>query len=377
MQYVDFKHDGKMVSRFGLGCMRLPKTTDAEGNSIIDEPEAIKLIRQAIDSGVNYIDTAYVYPGSEVVVGKALKDGYREKVTLATKLPVMLLKSKEDLQKLYEEELERLQVDHIDVYFLHNLYQSNWNQVLKYDALDFMKKLKEEGKISYIAVSMHESYDHFEHVIDYFDWDLAMIQYNYYDKFNQAGIKGLKYASAKGLPVVSMESLHGGMLANNVPETVKAAFGDWNKDKSDAEKSLMWLYNQPEVTIILSGVSTIEQLEDNLRIFENAKPGILTEEDEKLYDKAREEWNKLVNIDCTACEYCMPCPMNVDIPLVFKLWNDFAKDPGQKWLYNAMAFTAGKGVDKCISCGKCSKACPQKFDIPAELKKAHEALKMK
>ncbi len=374
MQYVDFKLDGKKVSRFGLGCMRLPKTTNEKGEEIIDEVEAIALIRKAIDNGVNYIDTAYLYPGSEVVVGKALKDGYREKVILATKLPMNLVNSEEDLQKLYEEEVTRLQVEHIDVYFLHNLYMSNWERVVKHNALDFVSKLKKEGKISYIAVSMHERYEHFEMVLDYFKWDLAMIQYNYYDKYYQAGYKGLHYASAKGIPVVSMESLHGGMLSTDVPKKVEDAFGDWKKDVSNAEKSFMWLYNQPEVTVILSGVSTMEQLDENLRIFEKAECNILSDEEEALYDKAREAWESFVNIECTACGYCMPCPKNVDIPTIFKVWNDYAKTPGQKWLYNLMMTQAGKDFTNCINCGKCSKMCPQKFDIPARLKEAHDIL---
>ncbi len=374
MQYVDFKHDGKKVSRFGLGCMRLPKTKDAEGNEIIDRPEAIALIRKAIDSGVNYIDTAYFYGESEEVVGLALKDGYREKVILATKLPVSNLTCKEDLQKYYDEEIERLQVEHIDVYFLHNLFEANWEKVLKFDALDFMVDLKKQGKISYIAVSMHGTNAHFEKVIDYFNWDLAMIQYNYYDKYNQAGQKGLKYASAKGIPVVSMESLHGGMLAQDVPEKVEAAFGDWKKDTSNVEKAFMWLYNQPEVTVVLSGSSSMEQLEDSLRIFENAKCGVLSDEENALFDDARKVWESFVNIECTGCNYCMPCPAKVDIPLVFHVWNEIAKTPAQKWLYNVMLVQSGKDVTKCVECGKCSKVCPQKFDIPARLKEAHAAL---
>ncbi len=374
MQYVDFKHDGKKVSRFGLGCMRLPKIQDAQGKEIIDEPKAIEMIRKAIDGGVNYIDTAYFYEGSEVVVGKALKDGYREKVILATKLPMSIVEKKEDLQKYYEEELERLDVEHIDVYFLHNLFEANWEKVVKFDAIDFMVDLKKQGKISYIAVSMHGTNAHFEKVIDYFNWDLAMIQYNYYDKYNQAGQKGLLYASAKGIPVVSMESLHGGMLSNDVPEKVEAAFGDWNKDLSNAEKAFMWLYNQPEVTVVLTGASTLEQVEESLAIFDKAECNILSEEEVALYDKAREVWESFVNIECTGCNYCMPCPAKIDIPLVFHVWNEIAKTPAQKWLYNVMLTQSGKDATNCINCGKCVKVCPQKLDIPNKLKEAHEAL---
>ncbi len=376
MQFVDFKQDGKKVSRFGLGCMRLPSVTNDEGKSIIDEEAAIALIRRAIDAGVNYIDTAYIYEGSEVVVGKALQDGYREKVMLATKLPMSLVKCEADLQKYYEEELARLQVDHIDVYFLHNLYEASWQKTIETNAIDFMVNLKKQGKISYIAVSMHGSYDHFEKVIDYFDWDLAMIQYNYYDKFNQAGIKGLKYASAKGIPVVSMESLHGGMLANDVPKAVEAAFEGWKSEVSNAEKAFMWLYNQPEVTIVLSGSSSLEQLEDSLRIFENAKCNILSEKEEALYDRARAVWESFVNIECTGCKYCMPCPVGVDIPTAFDCWNEFAKTPGQKWMYKILLMESAKDASKCVECGKCESVCPQKLKIIEKLKEAHEALKM-
>lgn len=374
MQYTDFKHDGIKVSRFGMGTMRLPKIKEEDGTERINEPEAIAMIRKAIDSGVNYIDTAYIYPGSEEVVGKALLDGYREKVLLATKLPVSMIKEQGDLQKFLDTELERLQTDHIDVYFLHNLYASNWKKVLEFNALDFMSDLKKKGIIKYIAVSLHDKYDHFEQVIDYFDWDLAMIQYNYYDRFNQAGEKGLKYAASKGIPVVTMESLHGGMLSTNVPERVQAAFGDWNKDKSDAEKSFMWLYNQPEVTVILSGVSTMEQLEDNLRIFENAQPNVLSVEELELYEEARKAWNSYINVECTGCAYCMPCPMGVDIPTAFQLYNDYAKSQAQGWLYNVMLILSGKDASKCVECGKCEKQCPQQIKIIQMLKEAHSAM---
>ncbi len=375
MQYVDFKHNDIKVSRFGLGCMRLPSIKNENGEIKIDEVKAIELIRKAIDSGVNYIDTAYFYPGSEAVVGKALKDGYREKVILATKLPMSLVKTKADLQKYYLEELESLQEEHIDVYFLHNLYEKNWDKVIELDAIEFMQDLKRKGKISYIAASIHGDNAHFKKVVDAFDWDLVMMQYNYYDKHNQAGIKGLHHAAAKGIPIVSMESLHGGMLTNNVPHTVNEAFKNFRGGNiSDAEKSFMWLYNQPEVTVVLSGSSTIEQLLDSLRIFDNAQCNILTDDELKMFDSAREAWNKIINIECTGCKYCMPCPAGVDIPLVFERWNEYAKAPEQKWLYSVLLCEKDKDASKCINCNKCVKLCPQKLDIPLFLKKAHETL---
>ncbi len=374
MQYVDFKHDEKMVSRFGLGCMRLPSIKDDEGNSTIDEPKAIELIRKAIDSGVNYIDTAYFYPESEVVVGKALKDGYREKVILATKLPMSIVEKEEDLQKYYEEELERLQVEHIDVYFLHNLFESNWEKVLKYNATAFMESLKKQGKISYIAASIHGDNEHIEKVVSAYDWDLVMLQYNYFDKFKQAGEKGVKFASAKGIPVVAMEPLHGGMLVKDVPAVVDEAFKDLDKAATNSERAFMWLYNQPEITVVLSGSSTMEQLEDTLSIFDKSQSNLLTDDDIAVYDKARQAWESLVNIECTGCNYCMPCPANVNIPLVFQRWNDFKIAPEQKWLYNIMLKEKGTDASKCIDCGKCVKVCPQKLSIPQKLKEAHADL---
>ncbi len=374
MQYIDFKHDGKKVSRFGLGCMRLPSITDEEGNSHIDEPKAIELIRKAIDSGVNYIDTAYFYPGSEVVVGKALQDGYREKVMLATKLPMSIVEGPEDLQKYYDEELERLQVDYIDVYFLHNLFLSNWEKVKKFDCIKFMENLKATGKIGYIAASIHGDNEHVETVAGAYDWDLVMIQYNYYDKFKQAGRKGLEFIAKKGIPIVAMEPLHGGMLVKDVPQVVEDAFEGFDKAKTNSERSFMWLYNQPEVTVVLSGTSDLTQLEDTLKIFENAETGVLTEEDEAVYDNARRAWESLINIECTACNYCMPCPANVNIPGVFERWNDFKKAPEQKWLYRVLLLEKEADAAKCIDCGLCVTLCPQKLNIPEKLKLAHSDL---
>ncbi len=374
MQYVDFKLGGKQVSRFGLGCMRLPSFTDAEGNKQIDEPAAIELIRAAIDHGVNYIDTAYFYPGSEQVVGKALKDGYREKVILATKLPMSSVKQVEDLQHFYQIQLEQLQVEHIDVYFLHNLSQKNWDKTLEFKAIEFMQSLKEQGKISYIAASIHGDNALFEQVVGGFDWDLIMMQYNYYDKYNQGGEKGLHFAAAKGIPVVVMEPLHGGMLANNVPQVVEDAFAGWQEQLSNAEKSFIWLYNQPEVTVILSGSSSMEQLMDSLRIFEHAQSNILKPDELAIYDKARLAWESIINIECTGCNYCLPCPAKVEIPGIFKAWNDSARAPEQKWLYSVIYTEKGQDATNCINCGKCVELCPQKLAIPEQLSLAHQHL---
>lgn len=380
MKYVDFGKHGFRVSRFGLGCMRFPKIKAEDGTEIIDEKAAIEIIRTAIDGGVNYIDTAYVYAGSEVVVGKALKDGYREKVKLVTKLPLWSCNSEEDLQKYMDEEMERLQVDHIDIYHLHNLFEANWEKVIKFHAIDFMKKQKAAGKISYIAFSCHGQLDHWKKVVDYFDWDVCMMQYNYFDKYNQAGIEGLKYAKAKGLPVIIMESLRGGMLAQVPPESIAKEL-ECVPGNSYAEKSFQWLISQAEPTVMLSGCHSVEHVRENLRIFDTYDVGCLTDAQNAAFDRAREEWNKKTLVPCTGCGYCMPCPMGVDIPEVFEIYNNTARvlteNQGQVWLYDQMLLKSGKDASKCIKCGKCVSHCPQKISIPEKLAEAHEVLKPK
>ncbi len=376
MKYVKFgKHDFE-VSRFGLGCMRFPMTKDADGKDVIDEPKAIEMVRYAIDHGVNYIDTAWAYGGSEAVVGKALQDGYREKVLLVTKLPIWECKSTDDMRKFLNEELERLQTDCIDIYLLHNLFAENWKIVESIGAIKMMEQFRAEGKIKYIACSMHERTAHWKMVADAYDWDMMMMQYNYFDKDNQAGQEGLRYAAAKGLPVVIMESLRGGMLANDPPENVAEALKPLG-DGSYAEKSFKWLYDQPECTVILSGCSSLEQVKENLAIFDKAEVGVLTDDARACYDKAREEWNKKTLVPCTGCGYCMPCPSNVDIPEVFEIYNNTVRAPGhsQTWLYNQILGSSCTDASQCAECGACESHCPQGIGIIEKLKEAHAKLK--
>ncbi len=373
MQYVDFK-DGIKFSRLGYGALRFSEIVGENGEKSINEPMMIDIIRTAIDSGINFIDTAYIYEGSEVLLSKALSNGYREKVVLCSKLPIKNVTAKEDLERYFKEQCDRLQTDVIDIYLLHNLSKTSYEKALKYGAIEFMQKLKADGKVKYIGFSMHDDTEHLKMLVDKYPWDLVMLQYNYYDKYNQAGIEGVKYAASRGIAVVTMESLHGGMLTQNVPKAVEEAFGDWKKDASNAEKAFIWLYNQPEVKVILSSVKEKEYLIENLKTFENAKSGILSEEENALFDKARKAWSTFVNNECTACAYCMPCPMEVDIPEVFKHWNVLKRTSEQKWLYGSMLSSRGKDASKCIECGKCSPKCPQGIDIPKELKLAHQDL---
>ena len=375
MQYVRLGNISDRVSRLGLGCMRLPQMTLPDGKKDIDDAEAIKLIRAAIDSGINYIDTAYVYGRSEEVVGKALLDGYRERVILVTKLPMSNITSKEQMQTFFDEELKRLQTDHIDVLHLHNLHKGHWSKVVEFGALDFLRELKEKGLIKHAACSMHERIDHLRVVLDAFPWELVMVQYNYLDKFNQVGREGVELIASRGIPMVAMEPLHGGLLAQDVPASIVEAFGDFHPEMNQAEKSFMWLYNQPEVCVVLSGTSSMEQLEDSLRIFENAQPGVLSAEDEAVYDRVRDAWHQMVKVPCTACAYCMPCPMQVNIPEVFRLYNETARSSSpQNWLYTAILVNSGEDVSKCIGCRLCESKCPQFIEIAAELQAAHNTL---
>ncbi|MCH4889211.1 aldo/keto reductase [Acidaminobacter sp. JC074] len=370
MQYIKLPRDGRQVSRFGVGVLRMPKV-----DGKIDPTQAKPIIRYAIDHGVNFFDTAYMYEGSEVALGHALEDGYRDKVILSTKLPIYAVKSKDDLKRYFDEELKRLRTDYLDYYLLHGLNVDSWATTLKYDVLDFLTDLKEKGLVKHVGFSVHESFDFFKEVVDAYDWDLVMVQYNYYDKFNQVGQKGVQYAHSKGIAVATMESLHGGMLANDVPKDVEDAFADWKTDVSNAEKSFMWLYNQEEVSIILSGVSNLDQLKDNLRIFDNAQSNCLSDEENALFDDARKAWYKNVHVECTGCGYCMPCPVGVDIPTIFQHYNLLINTKEQKWVYDTMVVASGKDPSKCIACGKCEKHCPQSIKIIDELKNADKVLR--
>jgi len=375
MQYGKLGKITDKVSRFGLGCMRLPQVTLADGKKDYDDAAGIELVRSAIDRGVNYIDTAYAYGRSEEVVGKALLDGYREKVILVTKIPLSEAKNHEDLYRIFDEQCARLQTDYIDVYHLHNMNHGSWPKVAELDALRFLDDLKAKGKIKHASFSCHERLEFLETALDAYDWDLVMVQYNYLDKFNQVGRKGVELLHSRGIPMVAMEPLHGGLLAQDVPESIQAAFGDFHPEMNQAEKAFLWLYSQPEVSVILSGSSSMEQLDDSLRIFEKAQFKPLTAAEEAVYDNARAAWEAMVKVPCTACAYCVPCPMGVNIPEIFRMYNETArlKNP-QRWLYSSILKNAGEDASKCVRCGQCQPKCPQSIAIMDMLAEAHADL---
>jgi predicted aldo/keto reductase-like oxidoreductase len=364
MKYVDFDKQKIKASRFGLGCMRFSRVKNDEGIEVIDEALAINIIRYAIDNGVNYIDTAYAYAGSEEVVGKALKDGYREKALLATKLPPWEIHSYDDFRVVFNTHLQRLQTDYIDIYLLHCMNRENWDNVKKHNVLGFMDELYAEGKIKFKGFSFHGTVEIFKEIVDAYDWDMCQIQLNYLDQDYQAGLEGLRYATSKGISVVIMEPLKGGMLSN-VPDDIKSIMDKYPVKRSPSEWGFRWLYDMPEVSVILSGINTMDQLEENLRIFENSNINVLSKDERDLISKVVNEYRSRLKVGCTGCKYCMPCPSGVNIPEIFKLYNDTSLFGtfNFKALYSLIATGAGRDASKCIECGNCESLCPQGIEI--------------
>jgi len=378
MQYRKFGKLDFKVSALGFGTMRLP--TNEKG--IIDEGEAIKMIRYAIDHGVNYIDTAYPYHEgfSEIVTGKALKDGYREKVKLATKSPTWLIKEAEDFDRLLDEQLEKLQTDCIDFYLLHALSGDSWRNVIqKFNLIKRAETAKLAGKIKHIGFSFHDKAPAFIEIVDGYDkWDFCQIQYNYLDIENQATIKGLKYAASKEIAVVIMEPLLGGKLANP-PKDVKAILDENGKNQAASDWALQWIWNQPEVSVVLSGMSNMEQVEGNIISAEKSAVGLFGKQELNTIDRVIQKYGERVAIPCTACRYCMPCPNNVNIPRNFELYNVSIVHEdveGSKSAYNNY-FGDGNIASACIQCKICEEKCPQSIPISDWMPKVHTLLEDK
>lgn len=363
MQYRKFGNTGLEISALGFGAMRLPTVEVSKGVHKIEEKEAIKMIRHAIDNGVNYVDTAYPYHDgmSEILVGKALKDGYRERTYLATKSPVWEIHSPEDFDRLLEEQLQKLDVKYIDFYLLHALDLDRWNNIImKYDLLSKMEEAKAAGKIRHIGFSFHDKADAFITMIDGYDkWDFCQIQMNYIDVNNQATIKGLEYAASKGLGVIIMEPLLGGKLANP-PINVKKVL---SQKKAPVEWALDFLWNRAHVGFLLSGMSDMEQTKENLNYADRSFIGMLKEEDLSMLTKAKTIFDTMALVSCTKCGYCMPCPIGLDIPKTFESYNRTATmemEDATK-LYSSLETKA----DACIKCRKCEKVCPQSIEVSA------------
>jgi predicted aldo/keto reductase-like oxidoreductase len=348
-------------------------------DSNIDEAEAIKMIRYAIDHGVNYVDTAFPYGmgASERVVGKSLLDGYRQKVRLATKLSPYVLKSPDEFDRYLNAQLKRLQTSKIDYYLLHGLNSQYWKQFQEWKAIQWVEKKIAEDKIGYLGFSFHDSYEVFKEIIDYYDnWTFCQVQYNYLDENFQAGRRGVEYTAGKGLAVVVMEPLRGGQLAKEPPPVVAKV---WNtaKQRSHTEWALDWLWNQPEISVVLSGMSTMEQVVQNVTYAGRSASDMFTAADMDLFKRAKEAYGSLAPIPCTGCNYCQPCPNNVNIPKIFEIYNEdkMYEDPRTALSYaSPRGFPPEQRADQCKECGECVEKCPQQINIPEQLKKAHAAL---
>jgi predicted aldo/keto reductase-like oxidoreductase len=368
------------LSILGFGCMRLASKADGS----IDEERATKQVRYAIDHGVNYVDTAWPYhmEQSEPFLGRALADGYREKVKLATKLPSWMLNCREDMDYFLNSQLEKLKSDHIDYYLVHSLVGELWDKVEKLGVADFLDKAKADGRIINAGFSFHGAGKDFKRIVDAYDWDFCQIQYNFLDEKNQAGTKGLEYAASKGLGVIIMEPLRGGMLASHVPPAVKEIWDEAPTKRTAAEWALRWVWNHPEVTVVLSGMNDEKHIQENLAVADKAYPNSLTEAELQLVKRAERKYRELMKAGCTGCRYCMPCPEGVNIPVCFELYNSLHMSGNAdeaKFLYAAMLsgiLSAGEPglASQCVQCGKCLEKCPQHLEIPKLLESVAEEL---
>ena len=370
------------VSILGFGAMRLPliggtqvPTDSFDPERSIDEEETARMIEYAINHGVNYFDTAYVYHGgkSEVVLGKLLKP-YRDRVLIATKLPVFMVQERDGFERILTEQLERLQTDHIDVYLLHGLNAQTWQRSKDLGVLDFLDEIRKDGRVRHVGFSFHDTLAVFKDIVDAYDWNVCLIQYNYLDEQYQAGTEGLRYAASKGLGVVVMEPLRGGKLAK-VPAEVLRVLESSHTKRQPAEWGLRWVWDHPEVATVLSGMSNFDQVRENIAFAERGTAGSLSEEDLAIIGEARKAYRALLSIDCTGCAYCMPCPSGVNIPMNFFFYNEVVtfKDPTGVMVYKEF-MTPEQRALACSECGECEEKCPQHIPIREELKKVHPVL---
>jgi uncharacterized protein len=378
MQYRTVPKNGDKLSALGFGAMRLP----LKGESI-DEERAINQIRYAIDNGVNYVDSAPPYHSgeSEKLLGKALLDGYRKKVKIATKLTPFMLNKAEDMDKMLNKQLQKLQTDHIDYYLLHGLEEYSWKKLQCFGALKFLDKAKADGKIINVGFSFHGDQKTFKEIVDANDWVMCQIQYNFLDEQVQAGTKGLKYAASKNLAVMIMEPLRGGALASNLPPKVQQIYDDAKVKRSAAEWGLRWVWNHPEVTVVLSGMNDEKQVAENIGVAETALPGSMNAAQLAVIKRVAQAYRLLVKVPCTGCQYCMPCPQGVNIPGNFSVYNDYCMFGDQEksremYALILMGGFTGEPSDAslCVDCKKCMERCPQHIAIPKRLKTVAKAL---
>jgi predicted aldo/keto reductase-like oxidoreductase len=375
MQYRPFGKDNWKISVLGFGAMRLPSLPNS---NVVDEKESIRIMRYGVDHGINYIDTAYFYHGgtSEVIVGKALKDGYRKKIRLATKSPVGLVKEPADFDRILAEQMKRLDVDYIDYYLFHGIGDGGLAGMKAHGLFKRMEDAKKAGKVGHIGFSFHDKADAFIRVVDSYDkWEFCQIQYNYMDTDNQAGTAGLKYAASKGISVIVMEPLLGGRLARP-PKDIAAVFSSSVIKRTPAEWALQWVWNHPEVSVILSGMSSFEQVEENLGSADRSKPNQFSSAELAIISKAKSMFQNREAIPCTQCLYCMPCPHGVNIPRNLELYNEGMRyeDPGAPRFFYKMWMKEGERACACTACKECEEKCPQKIEISSWMPKVDNVL---
>lgn len=373
MQYRLDPKTGRQISQLGFGCMRFPN----KAPGIIDEKASERLILHALENGVNYFDTAYLYPGSEDVLGRIIsRNGIREHMLLATKLPQYSCKKNQDFNRFFEISIGRLRTDYIDYYLMHNITSfAQWENLLALGIEDWIAEKKESGAIRSLGFSFHGSLDEFKKLIDAYDWDFVQIQYNYANEHYQAGVEGLHIAAERGIPVFIMEPLLGGKLADSLPERAQMLFAEklgGQPVAASVRGALRWIWNQSEVTMLLSGMNSMQQLEENLKTANEAHPGMLAEEDRALYEQVLAIFQESYRIPCTGCNYCMPCPKGINIPAMFSCYNN---SYSTSWFHGVFTYIMSCGAvgndphyaTDCIKCGKCAKHCPQKIDIPTQM----------
>ncbi len=378
MQYRTMPNSNDKLSILGYGCMRLPTSIGGSASTFIDKEKALKQIRYAIDNGVNYLDTAYPYHlgASESFLGKyVLQDGYREKVNIATKLPCFIINNKEKIEDIFNKQMQKLQVNCIDYYLLHSLDGNAWDDMLSYDIIDFMDKVKREGKVRYMGFSFHGKRNKFKKIVDEYNWDFAQVQFNILDKNFQAGLEGIEYAHSKGLGIIVMEPLRGGSLVGKLPKEVQRIYDNAAIKRSPADWALRWIWNHPAVTVVLSGMNEDVHIKENIKIASEVLPDGLTDSEINIINDVRETYRDLMKVACTGCGYCMPCPANIDIPSAFKNLNNYymfsklaAKMSHMR--YAGLQTEDGKThwTNSCLDCGKCEIACPQGIKIREEFK---------
>ena len=375
MQYREDRY-GNRLSVLGFGCMRFTK----KGNSI-DIEKAEKEILAAYDAGVNYFDSAYIYPGSEEAIGQIFeKNGIRERVNIATKLPQYMIGSRAALDKYFNEQLARLRTDYIDYYLMHHMTDvAMWESLKKADIIDWIAEKKASGAIRNIGFSYHGNTDNFLKILNDYDWDFCQIQYNYLDEVAQAGRAGLMAAAQKGMAVMIMEPLRGGKLVNMLPQGALDVMKKSGRGWSPAEWGLRWLYDQKEVTVVLSGMNSLEMVEENCRVASEAEAGHLTREDFSTLEEVKKEIRAKEKVGCTGCRYCMPCPKGVDIPGIFRCYNAMyteSKSLGRFQFAQTVGLTREPAfASQCVKCGKCEKHCPQNIPIREKLVEADRALR--